>query len=298
LENKIIIKKIVLGTWSISGDFKKPNKKNAKKLIKYCYQKGINEFDVAPNYGCGFSEKILGQVFSLYKKKPKFNTKIGNNHKKLKSFDINILKETFHKSLKNLKVKKINILFLHNPVNIRNYKEIIFFLKRLKKKKKINNFGLSISRKCRYSKNVIKRFPIIQLDHNILFFENKLNKLFNKKIIYARSPFASGMLCNQLKKKKFLKTDIRSKWLTETRKKNILLQIKFLTEFYKQNIFSLATRYVLNDSFACKIIFGFRNVTQFKKFIKLLKNIQNSSINFQQYEKLQKKLQIFKKKGF
>jgi len=136
LENKIIIKKIVLGTWSISGDFKKPNKKNAKKLIKYCYQKGINEFDVAPNYGCGFSEKILGQVFSLYKKKPKFNTKIGNNHKKLKSFDINILKETFHKSLKNLKVKKINILFLHNPVNIRNYKEIIFFLKRLKKKKK------------------------------------------------------------------------------------------------------------------------------------------------------------------
>jgi len=203
-----------------------------------------------------------------------------------------------YKKIFFFKKKKKKNLFLKNHIKKKKKKKKNFFLKKIKKKKKINNFGLSISRKCRYSKNVIKRFPIIQLDHNILFFENKLNKLFNKKIIYARSPFASGMLCNQLKKKKFLKTDIRSKWLTETRKKNILLQIKFLTEFYKQNIFSLATRYVLNDSFACKIIFGFRNVTQFKKFIKLLKNIQNSSINFQQYEKLQKKLQIFKKKGF
>ena len=94
----------------------------------------------------------MGEVISKLKKKPKINTKIGNNHDKEKNFNIYTLKETFYKSLKLLNVKKINILFLHNPQNIKNIEEIIFFLKKLKKQNFITNFGLSISKDFKYKK--------------------------------------------------------------------------------------------------------------------------------------------------
>ena len=72
--------KIILGTWPMSGDFGKYNKEESIKLLKYCYRKGYREFDVAPNYGFGKSEEILGEVF--YNKDVLINTKIGNNSKK------------------------------------------------------------------------------------------------------------------------------------------------------------------------------------------------------------------------
>ena len=86
-----------------------------------------------------------------------------------------------------MKVNKINILYLHNPRNIENEKEIIDYLKFLKKKKKINNFGISISKDFKYNNKFINKFKIIQLDYNIIYLENAFNKQFKKKIIHARS---------------------------------------------------------------------------------------------------------------
>ena len=100
--------KIVLGTWPISGDYGKYNVKEAKKLIKYFLSKGYNEFDTAPNYGKGKSELILGKL--LHNKKVLINTKIGNNDKKQKSFNLNFIKKSFSDSLNRLKRKSINIL--------------------------------------------------------------------------------------------------------------------------------------------------------------------------------------------
>ena len=114
--------KIVLGTWPMSGDYGKYDISESKKLIKYFLKKGYREFDTAPNYGFGKSELILGQISN--QKKIIVNTKIGNNSKKQKSFDYNILKKSFYESLKRLNRKSINILFLHNPRNIRNSKKL------------------------------------------------------------------------------------------------------------------------------------------------------------------------------
>ena len=115
--------KIILGTWPMSGDFGKYNKEDSTKLLKYCYQKGYREFDVAPNYGFGKSEEILGEAFC--NKEVLINTKIGNNSQKKKSFSVRFLEKSFYQSLYRLKRRSVNILFVHNPRRIRNIEKIV-----------------------------------------------------------------------------------------------------------------------------------------------------------------------------
>ena len=52
-------KKIVLGTWSLSGDLGEVKMSQIYSLINYCIKKNYIEFDIAPTYGFGKIDKIL-----------------------------------------------------------------------------------------------------------------------------------------------------------------------------------------------------------------------------------------------
>jgi aryl-alcohol dehydrogenase-like predicted oxidoreductase len=296
--DKKLLRKIVFGTWSVSGDFKKVVIAKSIKLLRYVYLNGIREFDTAPNYGAGFSEKLLGKAFENYKKKPLINTKFGQNHIRIKEFNIKSLSASLNQSLKNLKVKKINTLFLHNPRKIKNLDQIIKYLKYLKKKKIISNYGISIAKDFDYSSNFINKFKIVQLDHNIIFIKNKFNKIYKNKTVYSRSPLASGTLVNNFKKKIFYKKDIRSSWLNERRKQIINKQINFLERLFKKDIFSLSINYLLNDSFCKKCIYGFRTIKQFKEFKNTLSKIKKFKLDFNNFDKIYSQSKIFQQEGF
>ncbi len=259
--------KIVLGTWPISGDYGKYNVKEAKKLIKYFLSKGYNEFDTAPNYGKGKSEIILGKV--LHNKKVLINTKIGNNDKKQKSFNLNFIKKSFSDSLNRLKRKSINILFLHNPRNIKNSKKILEFLENLKIQKKINNYGISISKDYKYSKKFLNRFKIFQIDYNLIYQKLYFDKFYRSQSnIYIRSPLASGLLGK--KKKIFLKNDHRSQWLNTNRLSKIYNSIDEIKKNYNYNITELSVLFLKKSEFSKKVIFGCRTVSQFKNIEKII----------------------------
>jgi aryl-alcohol dehydrogenase-like predicted oxidoreductase len=259
--------KIVLGTWPISGDYGKYNVSQAKKLINYFLSKGNNEFDTAPNYGFGKSELILGQV--LFNKKVLINTKIGNNEKKQKSFNLNFLKNSFENSLKRLKRKSINVLFLHNPRNIKNSNKVFEFLKDLKKKNKIKNYGISISKDFKYSKKFLNKFKIFQLDYNLIYQKLYFDEFYRSKSnIYIRSPLASGLLVG--KKKIFSKNDHRSEWLTKKRVKNIYNSIDEIKKSKKYNIKKFSILFLKKSEFSKKVIFGCRTISQFKNIEKII----------------------------
>ncbi len=276
--------KIVLGTWPMSGDYGKYDISESKKLIKYFLKKGYREFDTAPNYGFGKSELILGQISN--QKKIIVNTKIGNNSKKQKSFDYNILKKSFYESLKRLNRKSINILFLHNPRNIRNSKKIINLLKELKEKKKIKNYGLSISKDYRYSRKFLNNFKTFQLDYNLLYQKLYFNKFYKSQSnIYIRSPLASGLLSN--KKKIFSKNDHRSNWLNKRRLKKIYNLINYINKNNKINITKLSILFLKKSKFSKKVIFGCRTISQFKSIEKIINSReQMSDIEFSNLKKI------------
>jgi len=290
-------RKLVFGTWPISGDLKKINYLQAKKIIKFAISNGFEEFDTAPNYGYGNSEKILGSILLKLKKKPLINTKIGNDHNKNKNFDVANLEKTFFKSVKLLNIKKINILFLHNPRNIKNLDKILLFLKKLKKNRLISNFGLSISKDFKYKKNFIKKFKIIQLDHNLIYIKNKFDNKFKSKFIYARSPLASGSLAFKINKKKIKKSDERSKWFKDKRKNIIKKQIHFLEKHYKNTVYKLAIDYVIKEKFCNKVIFGFSSITQIKAFLKVIKTLKKENV-WNNYNQLYLRSNILSLKGF
>lgn len=286
------MKKFVFGSWSLSGDYGYKNEKETIKTLLRAYQKGIIQYDTAPNYGYGYAEYILGKTLSK-KKNIKFNTKIGNNHLKQKNFNLKELEKSFFHSLKYL--KKINTLFLHNPRNEQDIKKLYGFLNELKKSKLINNFGISLAKDFNYKKHDIERFNIFQIDYNLLNFS--VIKGIKNKIIYARSPLASGLLSKNLNIKKLDKKDHRKNWLNNSRLNCINRQKKFLQENLKNKLIFESIHFVKRNNFINHIIFGIRNIDQLEELVLNYKKKNNTNFNVL-IKKIKQNPKIFSKKGY
>ena len=78
--NSALIKKIIIGSWSFSGDLGPINKKEVHKTIEFAIEKKLNIFDTAPSYNNGKVDKLL----SKYKKNIIINTSVDITTKALK----------------------------------------------------------------------------------------------------------------------------------------------------------------------------------------------------------------------
>ena len=264
--------KIVIGTWSLSGDFGNVSRKNIYSSIEESLKKNFFEFDTAPIYGFGKIETILGKVLKG-EKKVKINTKCGYNSKNIKTFSINDIRRSVDLSLK--KFDKINTLFLHNPRNeIKNWSNLIKVLLEYKKHKHINNIGISLARDFYFNKKIMNSFDFIQDEINLLRPQSIDKLKFFKPKIMARSPLASGCLSEKLSKKsKFTKNDHRNKWLSnKLRLKNILLQINEIKKISGNNLKMFSKNFLFQEKNIDKIIFGIKSP---KHIIELNNDINN-----------------------
>ena len=194
---KNFFKKIIIGTWSISGDLGKIRRKQRYQLIEKCIQNGFLEFDIAPTYGKGKIDTFFSNLKNF---KLKINTKLGYNKNFHKDFTISNLKKSLDSSLKLH--EKINIIFLHNPRNeIKNWDKIIYFLKDIKKQKLVKNIGISLARDFYPPVSILNEFDYVQDEINLLRNSILLSKI-NKFKIIARSPLATGILADNFSKKK------------------------------------------------------------------------------------------------
>lgn len=279
---KDLVKKIVIGSWSFSGDLGKASLKESGDAITYAIENNLNQFDTAPVYGNGIVDNLL----SKFKKNIIINTKCGYSadHSK-KTFKEEDIKRSLEKSLSIF--DKINILYLHNPRNeIKNWDKIIDLLNEFKKKKLINFTGISVARDYYFDQEFLSEFDFIQDDINLL----RLNKLPSlkktKKKIVARSPLATGLLTNKLSSKtKFSKNDYRYGWCKGDRFKNILYQVSQIKNIYgkEKDVAEFAQLYLLQNKDIDLINFGVKNKYQVNFLIDL---INKEKINGLLIEKL------------
>lgn len=263
--------KIVIGTWSLSGDYGNVNLDEIQKNLEFCYKNGFKEFDTAPNYGDGFMEFCLGKVFHE-NSDVRINTKIGNMPFGGKNFDIKKLKKSFSESLKRLKRPSVNTLFLHNPRDeILNYNEIIDFMEELKRENIIEFIGLSKAKGFDYSNVVdLNRFDVIQDDVNLLYLDSLSKHKPTNAIFMARSPLASGLLSGKITKHtKFTNDDHRHLWLKEERLKSLLRRIEVIKENSEIDLPTLAMKFVLNFENVDKVIFGIKKIEHAKKILEI-----------------------------
>lgn len=250
--------KVVIGTWSLSGDFGKVEKKNIFKSIEAAIRNNFFEFDTAPTYGNGKIYEILKDIIGN-EKKIKINTKCGYNLNSIKTFNPSDIEKSIDFSLN--KFKKINTIFLHNPRNeIKNWQKIIDILNWYKKKKYIKNIGISLARDFYFNENIMNQFDYLQDEINLLRPQSIfLLKKFKPKIM-ARSPLASGCLSGKLNiNSKFLASDYRARWLSDKKRlKNILFQVAQISKITGKNIKQFSKIFLLKNKLINKVIFGIK----------------------------------------
>jgi len=265
--NKNLQKKFILGSAQFGLKYGVTNKKrlnhqNIKEILKTLSKENIKFIDTAQSYG--LSEKIIG---NSNVKNFKIITKV-----KLQKKNFNLHK-LISKSLKNLKIKKLYGLIIHNP-NILDetmFKKICKQVVDLKKRNIINKFGISIYYPWElYKFKSLKIIDILQVPISI-FDRRFLKKNLLKKIkknnieIHARSIFLQGLLISNYKDipKKFDKwNNVWNKWDISTK----------CNKFEK---LSACLSFVLEKNYIDKIIVG----------VNSLQNLKDITYNFKYKKK-------------
>ena len=246
---------------------KKISSLQIKEIFKIISKNKIKHFDTSFNYGN--SEKVIGN----FKFEKKIITKISLPKKKVNNIE-EWYNYSLNRSLKNLKVKKLYGLLIHNTSDIYNYKKkLLSLIKESKKKKIVEKIGISV-----YEKKEVDRIlkfwtpDIIQFPLNVFnqkFLSNNYLKMLKKLKVetYARSCFLQGILLH----KKLIRGNKKSKKIFKNflhwTQKNKVTQLRACLHFVKQ------IEYI--DS----IVVGFDNSSHLHKIIKSF-NKKTSKIPF------------------
>ena len=266
-----MIKNLIFGTANFSpkyGLFKNKkfkSNKNIIEILKYLKKNKIYNLDTSIEYK-NVDKKIKFSKFKKWKVITKINMRRFQNCKN----EDEILKELtllLEKTSKNMGVKNIEVLLLHNANLMfkKNGNKFFSILKKLKYSRKIKKFGYSI-----YDFNTIVKLikdfkpDIIQCPYNI--FDRRLNNnrivRFLKKEnieIHARSIFLHGTL---LKEQKYLPQKF-SKWKHNFNK---------FEKWIKKNNYSkleVCVNFAIHNKLIDKVVFGIEDLSQLKKFLNL-----------------------------
>tara|TARA_Y100001970_G_scaffold84927_1_gene107113 strand:- start:1499 stop:2401 length:903 start_codon:yes stop_codon:yes gene_type:complete len=281
--------KVVIGTWPLSGDLGPVDKKNTYKILEYCAKVGFTEFDTAPNYGRGFMESCLGEVFGN-DNRILINTKCGNSVQNVKNFSKNELEQSLDSSLERLKRYSVHSLFLHNPrSDLDNYGPVLDLFKKEKSIGRINYSGLSAAKNYDYKLSQYEKIDFLQDDANLLFLDGMLKSKTKDHFFYARSPLATGILSGRMNNKTtFPLSDYRSTWLKGNRLKSIIKRVEVIRSLTKIELPSLARRFVLQFKKIDKVIFGLKSIQHVDDLVKDIEADEIDNKLIQQIIELQK----------
>lgn len=142
------ISAIGIGCWGFGGDWDTSDEQKAINIIHAAIDLGINLFDVAPVYGWGVSEQILGKALKDGKReKVIIASKAGLTWTKPHETQNNLSKANLLReiddSLMRLQTDYIDIYQMHWPDPNTTLEETADALKELKKAGKIRYVGLS-----------------------------------------------------------------------------------------------------------------------------------------------------------
>ncbi|MBT7077558.1 MAG: aldo/keto reductase [Pelagibacterales bacterium] len=266
IKKNIIIGTAQLGTnYGIANTEKNININEKIKFLNFSYNNKLTSFDTA--YAYKDSHRIIGKWIREYKLNPVLSSKIPN----LKLFAYKSIDIIFNEILKELNVKKLKNLFLHNPKDWNN-KEVKKFIINILDKKLITQFGLSIYEK----KDIIKDplIKIIQIPGNIFNQEILLSEELNKFLstggkIQIRSILIQGLLT--------INPSLIPSSMQET-KEGVLFFQNVAKELNVNNVHLaiLCINYLIPNA---KIIIGIDNTKQIKDLLNInASNIQDSDI--------------------
>lgn len=203
------ISEISLGTWQVGGKWGSPfDRKNARDIINYAIDQGVNFIDTADVYSAGDSEAIVGQVVRERSERIYVATKCGRqlNPHTAEAYQPGVLRKFVEDSLRNTGLETLDLIQLHCPPTEVYYRPEIFELfDRLKEEGKIQHLGVSVEKVEEALKAI--EYPnvrSVQIIFNLfrqrpaeLFFREAAHRQIG---IIVRVPLASGLLTGKYSK--------------------------------------------------------------------------------------------------
>lgn len=193
-----------LGTWQMGGKLERDFENNDKadiKAIKNAIDSGIKHIDTAEMYANGYSETLVGNAISDYKREDLFLvSKVSPTNLDYKNV-ISSAKD----SLKRLNTSYLDLYLIHGPnpeIPIKKTTEALDFLK---SEGLIRNIGVSNFSKERLfeAQNCTKNKIVVnQLHYNLKFREPQRTGLLeycqkNDVMLVAWRPFQKGLLLEE-----------------------------------------------------------------------------------------------------
>lgn len=201
------VSNIGFGAWQIGGSWGSVSEEDGRAALNAALDSGINFVDTADVYGDGRSEKIIADVLAERGgEKPFVATKAGRrlDPHVASGYNLENLEGFIDRSLKNLKVERLDLLQLHCPPTEAFYDPDVFAaLDTIKAKGKIAEYGVSVEKVEEALKAI--EYPgvaSVQIIYNIfrqrpasLFFEQAKKKDI---AVITRVPLASGLLSGKI----------------------------------------------------------------------------------------------------
>lgn len=249
------------------------------KAIHKAVDSGVNFFDVAPIYGLGHSEEVLGNTLGARRKNVLIATKVGLTWKKNGTFQkftdsspANIYRE-IDMSLKRLKTDYIDIYQIHWPDSSTPIEDTMVAMEKLKKSGKIRCIGC-----CNFSLDSLKealkygQITTVQMPYNLVDrgAENNLLPFCKENDIatIAYTPIAKGLLTGKYDKgTRFSPNDSRSRhkyFQDEELSKNLEVvgKVKIVANKLNKTPAQIALRWVLENNCVTTAVFGAKNSAQ------------------------------------
>ena len=140
--------RVGLGTFPLAGVFNHISVKNAEKLVRQFIDEGGYYIDVAPMYGNGEIEKLLGRVLkSVPREKYYLGTKtvkhVDKYGKLFRSGKYKDVIEQMDNSLKRLKMDYVDLLMIHSPDTQVPIEETLRALEKLQQVGKVRELAVS-----------------------------------------------------------------------------------------------------------------------------------------------------------
>jgi len=291
---------IGFGCWGASGKGSWSNHGDAEQIdaIHRAIELGINFFDVAPVYGCGHAEEVLGKAIKGQRDKVFIATKIGlpwnenfENYNDVSA--VNILKE-IDDSLRRLDVEYVDLLQIHWPTeNAVPLEETMDAMRQIKESGKaryigLSNFSVSDMKKANEIVDIVSMQGLFNmLEHNATSYHSiplqyrVTNEVFpyvkeEGMAFFPYSPLFQGLLTGKIDQDTtFSENDVRNqnpKLHGEERLKhlNVLSEITKIEELKDKELYEIAVNYLVAKPEITSVIATVMNKDEVEANVKAL----------------------------
>jgi len=271
----IRISEVSLGTWGLASDaYGPPSPERFREVVTRALEAGITTFDLAPVWGDGASERVVGEIVKEKRDEVQLITRAGaaiDGGELAHRFDAESLRADCEASLERLGTDHIDVWLLHDPPDeVLERDDLKEVPGKLEEEGKIRTWGVSVGDVDQARMAIARGAKTICLVYNLLLGDDLHDLAGEVSIagtgVLARSPLAYGLLAGRWSGERvFPEGDHRrDRWSREALRTRVrqVEALRFLVHGKAGSMGQAAIRYVLANAVVSSAIVGARTVGQ------------------------------------